>query len=296
MRLSDLEEICHLGAGASGVVTKVHHRPTGAVFALKTTFFPDRGVDDDEQTEAEALRRSAGSPHVVRCHAVLADPDENVLAYVLELMDAGTLGAILKKRGNRGLPEPALAEAAARCLDGLAHLHARGVAHLDVNPDNLLVNAKGDVKVGDLSESRTFLDRAGAARRVHVAVGKTAYMSPERFAPVGAREGPRGAAAADVWGLGVTVLELFTGRRAFLPAAERPQYADLRRAICDGEVPAVPEGSSPELRGFVAACLQKDPRRRATVTQLQAHPFVARRDVEESRRAMREIVAETKKE
>ncbi|GJM93952.1 hypothetical protein PR202_ga10553 [Eleusine coracana subsp. coracana] len=183
MRLSDLEEICHLGASASGVVTKVRHRLTGALFALETTFFPDRGVDDDEQTEAEALRRSAGSPHVVRCHAVLADPEENTLAYVLELMDADTLGAVVKRRGNRGLPEPALTEAAAR----------------------------------------TFVDRAGVTRRVPVAVGKTAYKSPERFAPIGARAGPRGAAATDVWGLGVTVLELFTGRRAFVPAVECPQ-------------------------------------------------------------------------
>ena len=176
MRLSDLEEICHLGAGASGVVTKVRHRPTGAVFALKTTFFPDRGVDDYEQTEAEALRRSAGSPHVVRCHAVLADPDENVLAYVLELMDAGTLGAVVKK--HAGLPETALAEAAARCLDGLAHLHATSeprVLHRDVKSSNVLLDTNMDAKIADFGLARVM---ARAHETVSMVAGSYGYIAP----------------------------------------------------------------------------------------------------------------------
>jgi mitogen-activated protein kinase kinase 9 len=291
LRLSDLEEICHLGAGASGVVTKVRHRRTGAAFALKTAYFPDR---DDQ--EAEALRRSAGSPHVVRCHAVLESPAENdAVAYVLELMDAGTLAGILGRRSGRGLPETALAEAAARCLQGLAHLHSRGVAHLDVNPNNVLASSQGDVKIGDFSESRIFRgDGDNRLRSVSIAVGMTAYKSPERFTP-NARAGPRGAVAADVWGFGVTVLHLFLGHRPFFPALECPPYEKLREAICDSVPPEVPEGvkASAELRGFVAACLQKDPRRRATVVQLLAHPFVTGRHVEESRRALRELIVET---
>jgi mitogen-activated protein kinase kinase len=41
------------------------------------------------------------------------------------------------------------------------------------------------------------------------------------------------------------------------------------------------------------ACLQKEPTRRATVAKLLSHPFVARRDVEASRRALREVIVET---
>jgi mitogen-activated protein kinase kinase 9 len=51
--------------------------------------------------------------------------------------------------------------------------------------------------------------------------------------------------------------------------------------------------ASDELRGFVAACLHKDPRRRATVAQLLALSFVTRRNVEDSRRALRELIVET---
>ncbi|KAM0920916.1 hypothetical protein ACQ4PT_007159 [Festuca glaucescens] len=292
LKLSDFEWLADLGEGASGVVTKVRLRGTAAVFALKVAHYPadpDAGHEHDE-----ALRRARGSPHVVRCHAVLRG-DRGEPACLLELMDAGSLDAILRRRG-RGLPEPALAEVAARCVAGLAHLHSRGVAHLDLKPDNLLANARGDAKIGDFSVSRIFSFSPGDRERfrLSIAVGTTAYMSPERFAP-NAQAEPRGACAADIWSLGLTVLELFLGHRAFLPDEERPSWKMLKEAICHGEPPSVPENaaSSPELRGFVAACLQKEPRRRATVAQLLAHPFVARRDVQASRRALREIIVET---
>ena len=57
----------------------------------------------------------------------------------------------------------------------------------------------------------------------------------------------------------------------------------------------VPEDAevSAELRRFVAACLQKEPTRRATVPQLLSHPFLTRRDVEASRGALQEIIVET---
>uniref|UniRef100_A0A0A9HHM7 Protein kinase domain-containing protein n=1 Tax=Arundo donax TaxID=35708 RepID=A0A0A9HHM7_ARUDO len=84
--------------------------------------------------------------------------------------------------------------------------------------------------------------------------------------------------AADVWGLGVTVLELFLGRPAVPAAVKKPSVVELRQAICNGEPPRVPEDveASPELREFVAACLQKDPWRRATVPQLLHHSLVTR--------------------
>jgi mitogen-activated protein kinase kinase len=68
----------------------------------------------------------------------------------------------------------------------------------------------------------------------------------------------------------------------------------LKEAICNGEPPSVPESASASasLRGFMAACLQKDPKRRATVAQLLAHPFIAGRNVESSRRALRQIIVE----
>jgi mitogen-activated protein kinase kinase len=292
MRLSDFDWIGDLGAGGFARVSKARHRRTGAVFALKISYDPDPDADE----EAEVLRRAAGSLHIIDCHALLRAPDGEP-ACVLEFMDAGSLSRVLRRRRQRkrgGFPEPALAEAAAHCVVGLAQLHSRGIAHMDVKPDNFLANSRGEIKIGDFNTSKILYGAAGQHLQVPLTAGTRCYFSPERFAPR-ARAGPQGAMAADVWGLGVTVLELFLGRFAIVPDLEKASAAELELAICHGEPLRVPEAAnaSAELCGFVAACLQREPTRRTTVPQLLRHPFLTGRDVEASRRALRDLVVET---
>jgi mitogen-activated protein kinase kinase 9 len=145
---SDYDWIGELGEGGFARVSKVRYRRTGEVFALKEAFYPS----PDAHEEGEVLRRAAGyaSAYVVRYHAVFLDPDGG-LSSVLELMDAGSLFSVLRRRGDHGFREPALAEVATRCLMGLAQLHSRGVAHLDVKPENFLANAEGEIKVNDFN-------------------------------------------------------------------------------------------------------------------------------------------------
>ncbi|CAL5086969.1 unnamed protein product [Urochloa decumbens] len=296
--LSDFDWIGDLGSGGFARVSKVRHRRSGAVFALKVSRNADPGTEGDEETEV--LRRAAGSPHVVACHAQLRGAAGEPPACVLEFMDAGCLRSVLRRRraGRRetgaAIPEPALAEVAAHCAAGLAQLHSLGVAHLDVKPENFLASSNGEIKIADFNTSRILYAGAGAGERplaVPITDGTSCYFSPERFAR-GARAGPSGTMAADVWGLGVTVLELFLGRFVVSP---KLSDAEMELAICHGRPLRVPDEAeaSAELRDFVAACLQREPARRATVPQLLAHPFLARRNIEASRRALREIIVET---
>ncbi|ONM08562.1 mitogen-activated protein kinase kinase 9 [Zea mays] len=283
-RLSEFDRLAVLGRGNGGTVYKVAHRRTSALYALKVLH---RG---DPAAEVDALRRAGSSPHVVRCHSVLLAPAAapGDVALLLELVDGGgSLDAVAARRG--AFPEAALAEVAAQALSGLAHLHGRRVVHRDVKPANVLVGAAGDVKIADLGIARV-LPRAGDRCDAVAYEGTAAYMSPERFDTE--RHGHADPRSADVWGLGVTVLELFMGRYPLLPAGQKPSWAALMCAICFGELPSMPDGAaSPELRAFVAACLQKDYTKRASVAQLLAHPFVARRDVAASKDALRRLVA-----
>ncbi|KAF6991881.1 hypothetical protein CFC21_008930 [Triticum aestivum] len=281
LKLSDLEWLADLGECASGVVTKVRLRGTaGPAFVLKVAHYPD-DIDAGREQD-EVLRRACGAgpplPYVVRCHAVLRG-DGGEPACLLELMDAGSLYDVLHRRGGRGgLPEPALrprARAPPRARRRAPRPQAR-------QPARQRSRGRQDRRLWRLKD---------LLRRVSITVGTTAYMSPERFAP-NAHARQRGACAADVWSLGATVLELYLGHRPVLPAERAPSWKMFKEAICYGEQPAVPESTaaSAELRGFMAACVQKDRRRRATVPQ---HPFVARRDVEALRCALREIIVET---
>ncbi|KAK3129909.1 hypothetical protein QOZ80_6BG0486450 [Eleusine coracana subsp. coracana] len=291
--LDDFDFIGVLGEGGFARVSKVRHRRTFDVFALKEAFFPS----PDAVEEAEVLLRAASfpSPYVVQHHAVYLAPDGG-LSSVLEFMDAGSLHAVLYRRDLVvGFPEPVLAEVAHRCLMGLAQLHSRGVAHLDVKPDNFLCNARGDVKINDFNASRILYGLAGEKLLVATDMGTHAYFSPERFDP-DALADPRAAMAADVWGLGLTVLELFLGRAPVVTEAEDKKKAeDWKKAICDREPPfSVPEDvhASPELRDFVAACLHKDPTQRARVPYLLKHTFVTNRDAAAASAALRHIIME----
>ncbi|XP_062209406.1 mitogen-activated protein kinase kinase 9-like [Phragmites australis] len=278
-RLSDFDRLAVLGRGNGGTVYKVAHRRTSALYALKVLHCGDPGA----ASEVDTLRRT-DSPHVVRCHGVIPAASGDV-ALLLELVDGGSLDAVVGRQG--AFPEAAIAEVAAQALSGLAHLHAIRVVHRDVKPANLLVSAAGDVKIADFGIAKV-LSRAGDHCDAYE--GTAAYMSPERFDTERHRDAD--PCAADVWGLGVTILELLMGRFPLLPAGQKPSWAVLMCAICFGELPVVPEGpASPELQGFVAACLQKDYTKRASVAQLLAHPFIAGRDVVASKDVLRRLVA-----
>ncbi|KAL6909455.1 hypothetical protein ACP4OV_001736 [Aristida adscensionis] len=280
-RLADFDKLAVLGRGSGGTVYKVRHRETCALYALKVAHHGDAAA---AAAEGDVLGRAA-SPFVVRCHAVLPAASGDV-ALLLELADGGSLDAVRARRG--AFPEAALAEVAAQALSGLAHLHARRVVHLDIKPANLLAGTAGEVKVADFGIAKV-LSRAGDHCTSYV--GTAAYMSPERFDPE-AHGGHYDPCAADVWSLGVTLLELFLGRYPLLPAGQRPDWAALMCAICFGEPPALSDtAASRELRGFVSACLKKNYGERASVAELLAHPFIAGRDTAASRRALQELVA-----
>ncbi|URD79893.1 hypothetical protein MUK42_02006 [Musa troglodytarum] len=270
-----------LGHGNGGTVYKVRHRRTAAVYALKAVH-TDAALRRQVYREVDILRRAADSNHVVRFHAVVPTPSGDV-AVLLEHMDGG-------RRGCRPFSEPAVAAIARQALLGLAELHSRNIVHRDIKPANLLINAAGEVKIADFGVGKVLrrsLDPCDSY------VGTCAYMSPERFDPE-SHGGDYDPYAADVWSLGLAVLELHRGHFPLLPEGARPDWATLMVAICFGEAAqAVTErAASGEFRGFIECCLQKESGKRWSVAELLGHPFVAGADGAESERALQDLLRE----
>nr|XP_015629634.1 mitogen-activated protein kinase kinase 9 [Oryza sativa Japonica Group]AAL58223.1 putative kinase [Oryza sativa Japonica Group]ABF98535.1 Protein kinase domain containing protein [Oryza sativa Japonica Group] len=288
-RLADFERVAVLGRGNGGTVYKVRHRETCALYALKVQH--SAGGGELAGVEADILSRTA-SPFVVRCHAVLpaSASASGDVALLLELVDGGSLASVAARAG--AFPEAAVAEVAAQALSGLACLHARRVVHRDIKPGNLLVSVDGEVKIADFGIAKVVPPRRGGEHRAaYEYEGTAAYMSPERFDSELHGDGAD-PFAADVWGLGVTVLELLMARYPLLPAGQKPSWAALMCAICFGELPPLPDGAaSPELRAFLAACLHKDHTKRPSAAHLLTHQFVAGRNVAASKLALRRLVA-----
>jgi serine/threonine protein kinase len=131
---------------------------------------------------------------------------------VLEYVDGGDLATRVR---TRALPEALALHVVHEVALGLAYLHetrdARGlplgIVHRDVAPANILVSTTGDVKLGDfgVAKATALVDRTAAGTRK----GRYAYMAPEQLA------GAPVTAAADQFGLAVTLVELLAGHRPF---------------------------------------------------------------------------------
>ncbi|KAK8569413.1 hypothetical protein V6N13_046470 [Hibiscus sabdariffa] len=264
---AELERLGVLGHGNGGTVYKVQHKRTSKIYALKVVYDDgDLAARRQIFRERDILRKT-DSPHIVRCYETYEKPSGDV-AILMEYMDAGSLDSLLRSKGT--FSEPELAHITRQILEGLSYLHSLKIIHRDLKPANLLVNNKMEVKIADFGVSKIMSPTLESCNSY---VGTSAYMSPERFDP-DANGGNYNGFLGDIWSLGLTVMELFVGHFPLLPAGQKPDWATLMCSICFGEPPVLPPGASDEFRNFMECCLQKEPSKRWTASQLLEHPFL----------------------
>ena len=135
---------------------------------------------------------------------------------------------------------------------GLEYLHDHNIIHLDIKPDNILLDDNCNFLVTDfgisVSENSDISDSNGMSG------GTRAYMAPERF------EGKTGN-ASDIWSLGATAVELLTGT---------PPYGDHGGLLqAEGEsLPELPK-LQPEVKGLILRCLELDPSKRIRANEIR---------------------------
>eukprot|EP00873_Tetraselmis_striata_P006933 jgi/Tetstr1/427197/TSEL_017385.t1 len=269
--LDDLVEQGIVGSGSSGVVRKVKHKITGDVLVLKVIQF-DVQSDQLRKQITQELRtlHSAANPWVVRYYQSFFA--NGAITVVMEYMDGGTLANICNKHRD-GIEEKYLADIARQVLGGLAYLHREmRVVHRDIKPSNLLINKQGEVKISDFGVSGQL---ANSVSKCVSWVGTVTYMSPERI------RGESYSWDSDIWSLGLSLVEAAMGRFPYPPTASPSSSAqplgfwDLLDYIVEEPPPRLnPETSSPELCNFLACCLQKNPKQRASAADLLQHPFI----------------------
>jgi serine/threonine protein kinase len=136
--------------------------------------------------------------------------------------------------------------------DALCHVHARGIVHRDVKPDNILLAPGGGIRLVDFGIARASGSREVTAKSL--VVGTAGYLAPERI---------RGAAATpstDVYAVGLTLLEALVGRRTYEGTALQQAMAAIDRP------PVIPATLGPRWYTLLSALTDSDPRRRPTMS------------------------------
>jgi serine/threonine protein kinase/WD40 repeat protein len=250
-----------LGEGGMGVVFKAQDERRSRLVALKVA---SPAVARDEvlrkrfAREARAAARVA-SPHVAS--VIDVGEHEGLPFIVLELLPGGSLGDVVKRDGP--LPWRRAAERGLQIARGLQAIHAAGLVHRDLKPDNVLLDASGVCKITDFGLVGV-TDEAGMTltrdlTQTGEILGTVAFMSPEQA------DGKRAGSEADVYALGATLYYLLSGKTLFAGSG----LMLLKKILMDTPIPlakAAP-GVPVELVAVVERMLAKDPAARGNAAR-----------------------------
>jgi hypothetical protein len=246
-----------LGRGGMGVVWLAEDRVLGREVAVKELSVPAEVPEQQRSVYRERVVREARTasrlrePAVVTVYDLLTEDGRTYI--VMEYVDAPTLADLVGRDG------PMSTERAARLgvelLAALEAAHAAGIVHRDVKPGNVMVPAKGTVKLTDFGIAQSFTDPRLTS--TGALIGTPSYMSPERLS------GGEPSAAWDLWALGATLFFAVEGYDAFgrdtvtaTMLAVMTERAELTR--CRGPLAEV-----------ISGLLEPDPARRLTAAEVR---------------------------
>ncbi|HEX8564045.1 MAG TPA: protein kinase [Pyrinomonadaceae bacterium] len=210
-----------------------------AIKVLRPELARQTSIVERFRSEAVLLAK-LNHPNIATLYSLLRQGDE--LFMVLEFIRGETLEQLLHRRG--ALPEDDAIPIFCQALDGINHAHELGIVHRDVKPGNMILTANGILKVLDFGIARLL----GTSRKTKSGniIGTLEYMSPEQV------RGLETDARSDIYGLGIMLYEILTGR---LPFESENEFL-LMKAQTE-EMPALPRSINPNISETVETAIMK---------------------------------------
>jgi serine/threonine protein kinase len=176
---------------------------------------------------------------------------------VLEYICGDLLG-FLRKRSK--IPENFAKIIFKQIIEGLKYIHQNKIVHRDIKLDNILIDLTNTVKICDFGVSRKL--NPGDIMQDHC--GTPTYIAPEIFL----NKGYEGY-SCDIWSAGVTLYYMLCGSLPF----NGNNLKELQKVIKVGKYKPI-EDISKEAMNLIDGMLQIDPKKRLTINQILAHPWL----------------------
>ncbi|KAF5339608.1 hypothetical protein D9611_011471 [Ephemerocybe angulata] len=246
-----------IGEGAYGKVRLGTHRLTSTRVAIKQI---PKAMSASLTREIHH-HRQLHHPHVTQMFEVIAT--ESSIWIVTELCSGGELFDYLVEKER--LPEDETKIIFGQLCLAVAYLHDNGIVHRDLKLENVLLDERCRVKLGDFGFTREY-ERGSY---METFCGTTGYASPEMLQ--GRKyQGPE----VDVWSLGIILYCLLTGTLPFDDDDE-----DVMRQKIIKEDFEDPAWLSLEARDLLLNILQKDVAKRYTIPQILAHSWFTAKEL-----------------
>ncbi|KAI6709558.1 negative regulator of the PHO system [Marssonina coronariae] len=218
---SSFQQLEKLGEGTYATVFKGRNRQTGELVALKEIH-----LDSEEGTPSTAIReislmKELKHESIVSLHDVIHT--ENKLMLVFEYMDKD-LKKYMDTVGDRGaLPPATIKSFMHQLLLGIDFCHTNRVLHRDLKPQNLLINNKGQLKLGDFGLARAFGIPVNTFSNEVVTLW---YRAPDVL--LGSRTYNT---SIDIWSAGCIMAEMYSGRPLFPGTTNEDQLVRIFRIM-----------------------------------------------------------------
>jgi len=241
-----------LGHGGMASVYRAVDEQLGREVAVKV--FRIGAVDHGERARAEAEIQTLAalrSPSLVTLYDAALDDVDGDSYLVMELVPGSDLDTRLREGP---LDTTTTARMGAQVAEGLAAVHAQGIVHRDVKPANVLLESDGEhVKLADFGIA--LLRDAARVTGTGTVIGTAAYIAPEQVL------GREITGQADVYALGLMLLQSLTGTRPFPGTAVESATARLTRG------PEIDQHLPTAWRTLLHVMTAQDPAERPTAAE-----------------------------
>ncbi|KAI6180565.1 Membrane-associated tyrosine- and threonine-specific cdc2-inhibitory kinase-like [Aphelenchoides besseyi] len=240
-----------LGRGSFAMVAKVESKDDGKMYAIKLGRTYKTKFDRYQQLREVVFLQFVSHPNCVRFVSAWEEADR--LHIQTELCE-GNLQDYVELHG--GLPEKRVWEVLLDILHAVVYLHFHRVLHLDIKPENILLDANGIAKLSDFGLAFDLISDDPDDCRIE---GDARYLAREAIDD----EGERVSTKRDIYSLGVTVLQLATD--VYLP----PNGDDLQGIL--------------NFFSLVSKMMSDDPAARPEAQQILSTSGVLERGIERRR-------------